>query len=168
MNISTYFIPRSFNKIYTHTLQIFKNFIETNLDWISRVTSHSICIHYFITSILMSFDFRGHLWPIRPFDGNSNVQNKVIDVSENVWLASFIDCGFFFFCTAEKYSIRHIHTSMWIWNQESRHVKSVLNVVGWELGNGGGGGYQTFCQTKYSKYLICWREGMVGGGGGAS
>lgn len=96
MNIITYFIPRSFNKIYTHTLQIFKNFIETNLDWISGVTSHSICIHYFITSILMSFDFRGHLWPIRPFDGNSNVQNTVIDVSENVWLASFIDCGFFF------------------------------------------------------------------------
>lgn len=96
MNIITYFIPRSFNKIYTHTLQIFKNFIETNLDWISGVTSHSICIHYFITSILMSFDFRGHLWPIRPFDGNSNVQNTVIDVSENVWLASFIDCGVFF------------------------------------------------------------------------
>lgn len=94
MNINTSFMPRSFNKIYTHTLQIFKNFIETNLDWISGVTSHYICIHYFITSILMSFDFRGHLWPIRPFDGNSNVQNTETDcIRECVTCQLF---GFFF------------------------------------------------------------------------
>lgn len=96
MNINTSFMPRSFNKIYTHTLQIFKNFIETNLDWISGVTSHSICIHYFITSILMSFDFRGHLWPIRPFDGNSNVQNTETDCIRECVTCQFYRLWVFF------------------------------------------------------------------------